>query len=326
MRAVASVVIALLAASSLAGAGPGTHAVPGTPPVSASDVVEEPLYLEAGTDAARAESRLRAAGDTAAADAIGRIASQPTAVWLGEWWGEPLMRSVIRRHVAAAARQGATLVFVTYAIPFRDCGGHSAGGTDYAEYLDWNRVVAAELAGTGAMVLVEPDSLASLANPKCASEVDVRPGLIGQAVDILEAAGLRTYLDGGNSNWLTPAAQAEWLGRAGIARATGFYTNVSNFYPVQRESDYAGKVSSRVGWKHYVIDVSRNGRGWTGTWCNPSGAGLGQDPRSVPGSTKLDALLWVKHPGASDGPCNGGPAAGAWWEEYALALVANRPS
>jgi endoglucanase len=112
----------------------------------------------------------------------------------------------------------------------------------------------------------------------------------------------------------------------GIARATGFYTNVSNFYPVQRESDYAGKVSSRVGWKHYVIDVSRNGRGWTGTWCNPSGAGLGQDPRSVPGSTKLDALLWVKHPGASDGPCNGGPAAGAWWEEYALALVANRPS
>ena len=319
MRAAASTVVALIVAGALTGA----VAEPGL--VSEPAVIAEPLYLEANTDAAKAETRLRAAGDTAAADAVGQIASQPTAVWLGDWWGEPLMRSVIRRHVAAAEAQGATLVFVTYAIPYRDCGGHSAGGTTYAGYLVWNRVIAEELAGTGALVLVEPDSLASLANAKCASEVAVRPGLIAQAVDILAAAGLSTYLDGGNSNWLTPAAQAEWLTRAGIARATGFYTNVSNFYPVQRESDYAGKLSSRVGWKHYVIDVSRNGRGWTGTWCNPTGAALGQNPRSIPGTTKLDALLWVKHPGASDGPCNGGPAAGVWWDAYALALVANRP-
>jgi endoglucanase len=292
--------------------------------VSPGPVFPGPLYLEAGTDAAKAQQRLLAEGSTESAALIGRIASQPTAVWLGDWWSEDLMRSVLRRHVAAAAAQGATLVFVTYAIPFRDCGGHSAGGTTYDGYLDWNRVIAQELAGTHAVVLVEPDSLASLSSTKCAGEVVARPPLIAAAVDILADAGLVTYLDGGNARWLTPAVQADWLKRAGIARANGFFTNVSNFSTTQAEADYAGKVSSRVGWKHYVIDVSRNGRGWTGTWCNPAGAGLGVAPRSTEGAGKMDALLWVKHPGASDGPCTGGPAAGAWFESGALELARNR--
>ncbi|GAB3606797.1 glycoside hydrolase family 6 protein [Conyzicola nivalis] len=295
-----------------------------TSATAADPVFPGPIYLEANTDAAKADARLRAQGDVASADAMAVIAAQPTAVWLGNWWSDELMRTIIRRHVAAAAKQGATLVFVTYAIPFRDCGGHSGGGTTYDAYLDWNRVIADELEGTRAVVLIEPDSLSSLAAPKCASEVAVRPPLIRQAVDILADAGLVTYLDGGNSNWLGPAAQAEWLKKAGIARANGFFTNVSNFHPVQQESDYAGKLSARVNWKHYVIDVSRNGAGANGEWCNPLGAALGVNPRATPGTTKLDALLWVKHPGVSDGPCNGGPAAGVWWDRYAVSLVTNR--
>ena len=37
----------------------------------------------------------------------------------------------------------------------------------------------------------------------------------------------------------------------------------------------------------------------------------------------LDALLWVKLPGESDGTCNGGPAAGAWFPSMALELARN---
>lgn len=313
MRGAASIAATLIAACVLGSVPAGASA--------AEPVFPGPLYVERNTDASNAEATLRAQGDTALADRIHRISSQSTAVWLGDWWGDDLMRSVIRRHVAAAAAQGATLVFVTYAIPNRDCGGYSAGGVKYEKYLDWNRIIAQELAGTKAVVLVEPDSLASLAFAKCAKEVALRPGLIAQAVDILADAGLVTYLDGGNSHWLTPAAQAAWLNLAGISRARGFFTNVSNFFPVQDESDYAGKISARVGWKHYVIDVSRNGPGWTSDWCNPVGARLGAPPRVTEGTLKLDALLWVKHPGASDGPCNGGPAAGVWWLDYALALT-----
>ncbi|WP_431219795.1 glycoside hydrolase family 6 protein [Leifsonia xyli] len=107
--------------------------------------------------------------------------------------------------------------------------------------------------------------------------------------------------------------------------AHGFFTNVSNFDTTSRERDYAGRLSSKVGWKHYVIDVSRNANGWTGTWCNPPGAKLGEDPKVTEGTEgKLDALLWVKHPGVSDGTCNGGPAAGVWWQAGAEALVDGR--
>jgi cellulose synthase/poly-beta-1,6-N-acetylglucosamine synthase-like glycosyltransferase len=36
---------------------------------------------------------------------------------------------------------------------------------------------------------------------------------------------------------------------------------------------------------------------------------------------RCDAYLWVNDPGASDGECNGGPAAGQYWPEYAVDLV-----
>src|SRR4030095_8979110 len=37
-----------------------------------------------------------------------------------------------------------------------------------------------------------------------------------------------------------------------------------------------------------------------GNWCNPSGAGLGDRPRAAP-ATGIDAYVWIKPPGESDG-------------------------
>ncbi|WP_233265562.1 glycoside hydrolase family 6 protein [Leifsonia sp. AG29] len=296
-------------------------------PATEAPVFGSRLYVDQGSDARKAADRLAASGDTADAALIEQIAGQPTAVWLGDWYTPTLLLSTIRRHLQAAAAQGATPVFVTYAVPDRDCGGYSAGGFTSDAYLDWNRRVAAALAGSHAVVLIEPDSLAMLSSAACAGVAGTRLPLIRSAVRILNAAGLSTYLDGGNARWLTPDMQASYLRSAGISEARGFFTNVSNFDATQAERDYAGKVSSRVGWKHFVIDVSRNGNGWTGSWCNPPGAALGQNPRITESpTTKLDALLWVKHPGASDGTCNGAPPAGAWYESAAEALVRARSS
>jgi endoglucanase len=302
-------------------------ATPAPPPARADDTVfGSRLYVDPTSDARRVADWLAVIGDTRKAALIEQIASQPTAVWLGDWYGPALLQSVIRRHLAAAQAQAATPVFVLYAIPDRDCGNYSAGGFSTGEqYLDWVSRVSSALGGSHAVVLVEPDSLAMLPSPRCAGVVDTRLPLLRSAVATLAAAGLTTYLDGGNARWQTPDVQAGLLRSAGIASVQGFFTNVSNFDATQTERDYAGKVSSRVGWKHFVIDVSRNGNGWTGDWCNPPGAALGQNPAITESPTvKLDALLWVKHPGASDGPCAGGPAAGAWFESGAEALVLGR--
>ncbi|MBK0296937.1 glycoside hydrolase family 6 protein, partial [Bacillus sp. S34] len=69
---------------------------------------------------------------------------------------------------------------------------------------------------------------------------------------------------------------------------------VADLDRVDQERAYADRLADAIGDDpHFVIDVSRNGQGWRGTWCNPDGAGLGQAPHVTRGSTRLDALLWV---------------------------------
>jgi endoglucanase len=53
---------------------------------------------------------------------------------------------------------------------------------------------------------------------------------------------------------------------------------------------------------------------------------VGQYPTTMTGYALVDALVWVKNPGDSDGPCNGGPEAGEWWPEYALGLMQRAPA
>lgn len=77
-----------------------------------------------------------------------------------------------------------------------------------------------------------------------------------------------------------------------------------------------------------MVDTSRNGNGPLGAagqdaWCNPPGRALGTPPTTRTGDPLLDAYLWIKRPGESDGSCRGGPSAGTWWPEYALGLARN---
>jgi len=267
-------------------------------------------------------SQARAAGDDTTASEIAVIADQPIATWLTNT-SIAETRQTIRDVVRSAAAQRKTPVFVLYNVPDRDCGSYSKGGTAADAYLPWVRAAVRAMAGSKAVVLVEPDAIAQI--QVCKRLEQDRLPLLRKAVDALTGHGLTVYLDGGNENRVPIATMATWLREAGVDRTQGFFTNVSNFYRVDQERAYADRLADAIGDDpHFVIDVSRNGQGWRGTWCNPDGAGLGQVPHVTRGSTRLDALLWVKTPGLSDGTCNGGPAAGQWWESYALALVRNR--
>src|SRR6185312_9877850 len=104
-------------------------------------------------------------------------------------------------------------------------------------------------------------------------------------------------------------------------KAAGFSLNVSNFIDTPQNISYGTKISELTNGAHFVIDTSRNGSGSNGEWCNPSDRSLGSSPTLLPtlstGNNLVDAFLWIKVPGESDGNCNGGPNAGAWWPEYA---------
>ena len=99
---------------------------------------------------------------------------------------------------------------------------------------------------------------------------------------------------------------------------------------------------------HFVVDTSRNGLGpwdWAAAgysdagsaqdWCNPPDRGLGIKPTTDTGNELVDAYLWIKVPGESDGACfrDGSlgaldpergilnPPAGAWFSEQARELL-----
>jgi endoglucanase len=252
---------------------------------------------------------------------LDKLAATPAAIWLvPEKYPTATVAATVTATLDAADASGTTAIFVVYGVPNRDCGNLSAGGLTAAEYPLWTAAIAGAFAERSAVVILEPDALAL--SSQCGN-VDERIAQIKGAVDTLAPTQAVVYLDGGHSTWLPAAQMADLLTRAGIAETRGFATNVSNYNATVKERAYGEKLSSLTGDSHYVIDTGRNGKGSNGEWCNPAGRALGAAPTVMTKAGHLDAQLWIKPPGESDGTCNGGPAAGAWWPENALELADN---
>jgi endoglucanase len=294
---------------------------PGIPGPSVNPVAGASFFVDPSSPAARQAELWRS---TRPADAalMDRIAAQPQAAWFGEWSGD--VRAAVSSLVDAAARGGDTPVLVAYNIPRRDCGGLSGGGGASPEaYRGWIEAFAEGIGRRSALVILEPDALAML---DCLSSADreTRLELLRHAVSVLRARSTAVvYVDAGHARWHGAEEMAARLRRAGVGDAAGFSLNVSNYVSTEENAAYAGELSRRLGGRGAVIDTGRNGLGATPDqeWCNAPGRALGAPPTTLTGTGSVHALLWIKRPGESDGACNGGPAAGAWWPEYALGLA-----
>ncbi len=278
------------------------------------------LFVDPASAAKRQADAWRSSrpGDAALMD---RIAAQPLAQWMGGW-NVDIGRDVSNA-VSRITGANALPVFVAYNIPNRDCGQYSAGGAGSADaYKRWIRAFANGIGNRKAVVILEPDALAGMSCLNAQKQQE-RLDLIHDAVTVLKSKGAAVYIDAGHAKWINPADMATRLNRAGIAEANGFSLNISNFLGTSVNIAYGMEVSKRVGGKHFVIDTSRNGQNATdaGNWCNPTGQRLGQTPTTHTGNPLVDAFLWIKAPGESDGTCGGGPAAGKWWADYALGLA-----
>lgn len=249
-------------------------------------------------------------------DAAGVLAMirTPQAVWYGDQTPAEVQAQV-RTTVRDAARERALPVLALYNIPGRDCSQYSAGGAaNTAEYQDWIDAVARGIGRRDALVILEPDSLALL--PSDCGQDDsegtltaARYAQTGYAVHTLEPlAGTRVYLDTGHPAWHSVNSIVPRLIHGGIADATGFFTNVSNYRTDDDNAWYGRLISSCLAYaaaggdpaacpnqwwpradaqswldanvhtspaamKHFVTDTSRNGQGpWTppaGTYTDP---------------------------------------------------------
>ncbi|QES43900.1 endoglucanase [Streptomyces venezuelae] len=289
---------------------------------------ESAFWVDPDSPAARQVEQWRQQGRTRDAEALRRISEQPMAVWPAGDDPAPDIAQATR----GAAKENRTAVLVAYNIPHRDCGQHSAGGAGSADqYRSWVDTFAGAIGDAPALVVLEPDAIPHIVDGCTPAEYhEDRYQLLSEAIQRLKRQPeVKVYLDAGNPGWISePGKLTEPLQKAGVAQADGFSLNVSNFQSDGTIKAYGRTLSAAVGGKHFVMDTSRNGRGPLAgdrqdAWCNPPGRGLGTPPTDRTGDPLVDAVLWIKRPGDSDGPCRGGPAAGQWWPDYALGLARN---
>ncbi len=283
--------------------------------------VNKSLYVDPWNGA----SQYAAAHPTAPGVAyISRMGQVPVAQWFGDW--NTNVTSDVNAYVSAAAAAGKVAVVVVYNIPNRDCGGYSVGGANgVSVYTQWVRQVASGIGGRTAVVVLEPDALGALDCLPASAQQDRLQSISG-AVSILKGlAQTSVYIDAGTPVWQPANVMAQRLTAANIAEADGFSLNVSYFATTADNRAYGNALSKLVGNKHYVIDTSRNGGNNkpTGMQCNPSFASLGDMPTTNTGNALNDALLWIKIPWESDGPCNGSPGPGQEYWDYAILLAKN---
>ncbi|MGH3726192.1 MAG: glycoside hydrolase family 6 protein [Mycobacterium sp.] len=267
---------------------------------------------------------MRAANSNPASPELTAIANTPQAYWMDNV-SSP---SVDAKYISAAQASGATPLLALYAIPHRDCGSFAAGGFGSADaYRGWIDGVASAVGSGPAVIILEPDALA-MADCLSADQRQERVDLMRYAVDTLTRnPATALYVDGGHSRWVSADAMAARLNEVGVGKARGFSLNTANFFTTDEEIGYGEAISGLTNGAHYVIDTSRNGAGPTADslyWCNPSGRALGAAPTTATASGNVDAYLWVKRPGESDGSCDrGDPRAGTFVNQFAIDLAHN---
>ncbi len=244
---------------------------------------------------------------------------------------------LVRQGVQGAAKANEIPVVVAYNLPDRDACGKLSGATPLsaAGYESYINQLAAAIGKANAIVVVEPDGLPDIVRG-CLSTAQAteRYQLLQYAMQKLGALpAARVYLDAGNpGEFSNPGPLAQPLEQAGIKYGKGFSANVSNF----QWTDYVVSWSQQLerdlgGGYNAIVDTSRNGNGpYTGPdqpqWCNPPGRAAGPAPTLEPHAAGIYAYLWIKNSWASDGNCNGGPAAGQVDLQYALSLAQNTKS
>ncbi|GAA2090641.1 glycoside hydrolase family 6 protein [Streptomyces albiaxialis] len=287
-------------------------------------------WVNPDSNAAKAMRVHKERGEDEKAALVKKIAEQPVGAWIRPEDPEGETRKVTR----AAADAGQSALLVLYNIPHRDCGQYSQGGFGTAaEYRAFVDKVAEGIGDRRATVIVEPDSIPHLLQDGCTPGKfhKERYDLLKGAVERMkEQPRTKVYLDAGNPGWTRdPGALVEPLKRAGIDQADGFSLNVSNFETTKANIAYGRRLSPMIGNKPFVIDTSRNGNGPVKgaqdeeAWCNPKGRALGEKPTTRTGEKGVDAYLWIKRAGDSDGECQGGPKAGSWFPDRALELAKN---
>jgi endoglucanase len=289
-----------------------------------SFLVETPFWTNEDSSVARQVKGLRAVGDSRA-DLLSQLACIPQALWID---ATPFRTELLTKALKSAQEKDKTLILTLYNHPTHASSDWGSGIVPGEAYAVWVRDVARLIGDTNVYVIIEPDALSLIPNLSYPDRTR-RVADLRAAVSAFKelSSGAQVYIDAGHSDWRPYEHVADLLLEVGVEQARGFSLNIANYRTTEEAVEYATRIVARIPTARAIIDSSRNGVGpaLNNEWCNAPGRRVGQLPHVIRNHAVLDAILWIKPPGESDGTCNGGPPAGKFWLEYALELVSLPP-
>jgi len=247
--------------------------------VSASAISGSPeLYTAKPNEGSKHQvATLQSSQNTADAELIRKLNATPQATWFTQ--GTPASVQQQVNVVVSRARNQGTPVLVAYNIPFRDCAQFSAGGaTSPAEYAAWIDGFARGIGDQPAIVILEPDSLGIIpwftsyfqsapdwcqpaeANPSTAAS-DRFAMLKAAVARLKQQPGVKVYLDATHASWLGVGEAAHRLMLGGIAGASGFFLNVSNYQTTTNSTHFGNWISSCIAYTSVL-------GWWDASWCS----------------------------------------------------------
>ncbi|KAG6221133.1 hypothetical protein E4U34_002379 [Claviceps purpurea] len=282
----------------------------------------------------------------------------------GNYAGQFVVYDLPDRDCAAAASSGEFTI-------------RNDGVAKYKNYIDTIRKIVLAYSDVRIMLIIEPDSLSNMVTnlniAKCSKAKSAYLEGVNYALRQLNLPNVAMYLDAGHAGWLGwPANQdsaaqlfAKVYKDAGSPSSLrGLVTNVANYNgwdtatppryttgnAIYDEKHYIHALSpllERHGWAgaRFITDQGRAGKQPTGQtswshWCNAKGTGFGLRPSANTGDALLDAFVWVKPGGESDGTSKTSsrrydyhcgfedalkpaPEAGEWFHEHFVQLLRN---
>ncbi|KAL2159027.1 hypothetical protein VTH06DRAFT_2786 [Thermothelomyces fergusii] len=252
----------------------------------------------------------------------------------------------------------------------------NGGAANYRGYIDRIRQLLIQFSDIRTILVIEPDSMANMVTnlnvAKCSNARSTYHELTVYALKQLNLPHVAMYLDAGHAGWLgwpaniQPAADlfAGLYKDAGSPAAVrGLATNVANYNawslssapsytspnPNYDEKHYIEAFSpllNAAGFPaRFIVDTGRNGKQPTGQlewgdWCNVRDTGFGVRPTANTGHELVDAFVWIKPGGESDGTSDTSaarydyhcglsdalkpaPEAGQWFQAYFEQLLIN---
>ncbi|RPA90413.1 cellulase [Choiromyces venosus 120613-1] len=216
---------------------------------------------------------------------------------------------------------GSTIGLVVSDLPHRDCAALASNGelsiadgglARYkTEYIDAYRTELLEYPNVNVVLVIEPDSLPNLVTnigvAKCAGAAGVYKEATQYALRQLNLPNVAMYMDAGHGGWLgwdanlLPGTQIfidTYKAAGSPSRVRALAINVANYNSVNGPAEFPSDLCSIDG---FPAHFTQGLRAEWGDWCNVLGASFGTRPTTTTGSDLIDAFVWIKPGGESDG-------------------------